>query len=112
MSEAATKLISETGPMLLERHKRKGPEFLRGYKTALDELVSELSTAYRRGNKAEFRRLYEKSELTKAALAELIGATESAVMAWLKPTTTKSSTAVPSWAVDKLADHLKKLGVV
>lgn len=66
------------------------------------------SYMHNRENNKKFRRLYERSELTKAEIAKKLGVSEPTVKSWLKPETSKSSYACPNWAVDKLKEIVKE----
>jgi hypothetical protein len=62
-----------------------------------------MTKTIREQRREQFRGMLDRYELTRNAAAELLHVTVSAVDAWCKPETSRSSNPVPMWAIDLLA---------
>jgi hypothetical protein len=61
-----------------------------------------MTKTIREQRREDFIWLLKRYELTRNAAAELLHVTPSAVDAWCKPETSKSSNPTPMWAIDLL----------
>lgn len=70
-----------------------------------------MTKTVREQRRLQFLQLLEEHGLTREQAAELVHSSLSAVAAWCKPETSKSSNPVPMWAIEllqyKMADRKK-----
>lgn len=66
-----------------------------------------MTKTIREQRREDFLALLERYKLTRADVAELLYVTPSAVEAWCKPETSRSSNPVPRWAIDLLGYRVK-----
>lgn len=66
-----------------------------------------MAKTIREQRREQFLGMLERYQLTRADAAELLHSSESAVDAWCKPETSKSSNPVPMWAIELLEFKMK-----
>jgi hypothetical protein len=67
-----------------------------------------MTKTIREQRREQFLGMLERYQLTRADAAELLHSSESAVDAWCKPETSKSSNPVPIWAIELLTFKMAK----
>lgn len=66
-----------------------------------------MTKTIREQRREQFLDLLKRCELTRHEAAELLHVTPSAVDAWLKPETSRSSNPTPMWAIELLTLKMK-----
>jgi predicted transcriptional regulator len=67
-----------------------------------------MTKTIREQRRVKFLELLDANGLTRTGAADLLHVTPSAVDAWLKPETSKSSNPTPMWAIELLTFKMRR----